>query len=96
MISYIIETLVFIKIEPTMSEQEKNRQRFYDFSKRWNQAEVSVSSKFFFLFRKKSFLRKSGVENWTKNEKKDFNCSCYGDEEHHNLKSEREICKDRS
>ena len=51
----------FIKIQPNMSEQEKKQQRIYDL------LTPKPSQRIF--FQKKSFLRKRGVQDWTKNEK---------------------------
>ena len=81
MISSIIQALFKIKIQSSMSEQEKKQQRIYDLLK--NQAKFFLSTlykaKKNFFYCKRTFSGKWGVEVWTKNEKNAFNLSCCSD-----------------
>ena len=69
---------IFLKIEiqPNMNEQEMKRHRIYDFLNAETKPKFlcrpyTKQRKTFFL-QKKTFLRKRGVEDSTKNEKKAF------------------------
>ena len=83
MISSIIETPFLIKIQPSMSEQEKKRQRIYDLlnaETKPNFLCLPYTKKriFFFFLPKKSFLRVWRTEQKQK-EGFFFTCSRYGD-----------------
>ena len=60
-----------------MSEQEKKRQRLCDLlntetKPKFLYQPYTKQRKLFFFFTERAFLRKEGVESWTKSEKKAF------------------------
>ena len=78
-----------IKIQPTISKQEKKRQRIYDLLNAETKPkfpclqnkEKNLFFFFFFFTAKEFFKEKKGVDDWTKKWKEFFTSSRYGDSE---------------